>query len=59
MEVQSKQGPIMGWAAQKDGGASKTMFIQSTESKTHKARARRNHTGHRDKLKQSTTDVYR
>ena len=49
----------MGWAAQKDGGASKTMFIQSTESKTHKARARRNHTGHRDKLKQSTADVYR
>ena len=37
----------MGWTGQKDGGASKTMFIQSDwESKTHKARARRNHTGH-------------
>ena len=28
-KFKSKQGPIMGWAAQKDGGASKTMFIQS------------------------------
>ena len=52
MEVQSKQGPMVGWAVRKYGGNSKAMFIQSKwVRKTHKARARRSHTGHRDKLK--------
>ena len=60
MEVQSKQSPMVEWAVRKDGGASKAMFIQSNwESQTHKARARRSHTGHRDKFKQSTANVYR
>ena len=30
MEVQSKQGPMVGWAVRKDTGTSKAMFIQST-----------------------------
>ena len=51
---------MVGWEVRKDGGASKAMFIWSKwESKTHKARARRSQTGHRDKLKQSTADVYK
>ena len=29
MEVQSKQGPMVGWAVQKDGVTSKVMFMQS------------------------------
>ena len=60
MEVQSKLGPMVGWPVRKDVGTSKAMFMWSNwESKTHKARARRSHTAHRDRLKQSTTNVYR
>ena len=44
----------------KDGGTKKSnVSVCNLESKTHKARAGRSHTGHRDKLKQSTADAYR
>ena len=51
MEVESKQGPMVGWAVRKDSGTSKAMFIQSNwkrNKETHKARARRSHTRHRE-----------
>ena len=47
MEVQSKQGPMVGWVG----------LIGLVKQCLYKGR--KNHTWHRDKFKQSTADVYR